>query len=87
MLEFLSGAVMMGSVAASLFFLRFWKSTRDRLFFWFGIAFLMLAIERWVLVSVSPDAEFRFYVYSFRMVAFLLIGLAIVDKNRSSGER
>ena len=82
MVDFLSGAIMMASLTAGLFFLRFWKSTADRLFLAFSVAFFMLAVERWVLILVDPQADFRFYVYSIRMLAFVLIGLAIIDKNR-----
>jgi hypothetical protein len=32
LIDFLSGAVTMGFVIAGLFFLRFWKRTRERLF-------------------------------------------------------
>ena len=72
----------MGCVMAGLFFLRFWRKTRDRLFAIFAVAFWALASERVVLEIVSVN-EFRPYVYGIRLFAFGLIILAIVDKNRA----
>jgi hypothetical protein len=84
---FLSGSIMMGFFACGLFFLRFWKTTKDSLFLWFALGFWMLSAERWVLVLVEPDNEFRPYVYGFRLVAFVMIILGIVEKNRGAQRR
>ena len=43
---FLSGAISMGFLVISLFFLRFWKRSGDRLFIFFSLAFLLLLVER-----------------------------------------
>jgi len=80
---FLSGAIMLGFAAIGLFFVGFWKRTSDRLFLLFACSFFLLAIERLVLVLVSPDYEFRSYIYLIRLTAFLTIILAIVDRNRA----
>ena len=40
---FLSGAITMGCATAGLFFLRFWKRTRGRLF----IAFALILFSIW----------------------------------------
>jgi len=82
--QFLNGAIMMGFLIAGLFFLRFHRRTRERLFAMFAAAFFVLSIERVVLAFVNPQAEFRPYVYLIRLAAFLLIFLAIVDKNRAA---
>lgn len=79
---FLSGAIMMASLVTGLLFFRFWKTTGDRLFFYFGIAFSLMTVERWILVSIHPANELRPYVYTVRLVAFIIIAIAIVDKNR-----
>ena len=66
----------------ALFFMRFWRKTRDRLFVIFSIAFLLLAAN-WLLVGLSGAAEDRkvlFYV--LRLLAFIAIIIGIVDKNR-----
>jgi hypothetical protein len=80
--QFLSGALFTSYLAAGLFFLRFWKKTRDRLFAIFALAFWVFAVERMLLASTSPNDEFRPYVYLVRLSAFLLIIVAIIDKNR-----
>jgi hypothetical protein len=80
--QFLHGAAMMGFLTIGLFFLRFHRRTRERLFAIFASAFFVLALERVVLSVVNPEAEIRPYVYLIRLAAFLLIIIAIVDKNR-----
>lgn len=85
MYEFLSGSVFMGSLVAGMFFLKFWKSTHDRLFLIFALAFAVLAFERMVLVLGSDPSEANPAVYLFRLSAFLLIMAGIWDKNRSAG--
>lgn len=80
---FMGGGAMLASAACGVIFLRSWRATRDRLFLLFALAFMIMALERWVLVFVSPANEFRFYVYTIRMMAFVLIAIAIVDKNRN----
>lgn len=82
MVDFLSGAVMMASALCGLHFFKFWRRSEDRLFLCFALAFWALALERWVLVFVHPSHEFRPYVYGFRLLAFLIIIVAIVNKNR-----
>ena len=81
--HFLSGAAMMGACVCGLYFMRFWKLTGDRFFFFFGLAFWVLAIERIGLVFIDPQIEDRTpAIYLSRMFAFLLILLAIGLKNR-----
>ena len=80
--SFLSGAICMSCVTIALFFLRFWKSTRDRLFLFFAAAFLILMIERFVREVMELKTEWAPFVYLFRLAAFVLIIVAIVDKNR-----
>ena len=80
--EFVSGATALGCCAVALFFLRFWTQTRDRLFAIFALAFLVFAINRGVLAALDDDAEARTFVYVARALAFALIALAVLDKNR-----
>ena len=79
---FMNGAIAMGCVVAGLFFLRVWRKSRDRLFILFAIAFWVLAVNRVALTFVEAD-ETRTYLYMVRLVAFLIILIAIVDKNRA----
>ena len=77
-----NGAVILASLLVGLFFLRYWKSTRDRLFLIFAVAFAVLAANRTALAFLADD-ETRTYIYWLRLLAFLLILVAIIDKNRS----
>ena len=47
--HFLSGALTMGFLIAGLFFLRFWKRTRDGLFIAFALAFWLLGLTQALL--------------------------------------
>lgn len=78
---FLKGAVAMGFLAASLFFLRFWKESRDRLFVLFAWAFALLAINRVLLVMLQEREEITLFPYVVRLLAFAIILVAILDKN------
>ncbi|HEU0053704.1 MAG TPA: DUF5985 family protein [Longimicrobium sp.] len=84
--ELVSGALVMGYFVAGLFFLRFWKETRDRLFGIFAAAFWLLGVQRALLALLVDDASREGHVlfYLVRLVAFLLILWAIVDKNRGT---
>jgi hypothetical protein len=76
-----TGAIAMGYAVAGLFFLRFWRKTRDRLFAFFALALFVLAANRVGsgLLDLRSGAE---HVYWVRFAAFALILAAIVDKNR-----
>ena len=84
---FLWGASAAASWVAGLFFLRFWRDTRDRLFALFAAAFWALTVNWLGLALTDPPDEARTLFYLVRLVAFILILTAIVDKNRSSGPR
>jgi len=79
--DFLNGATMLASVAVALYFLRYWRTTRDRFFLAFALAFAVFAVNRVVLFSLDEDSEARTYVYLLRSLVFLLIAAAVVDKN------
>ena len=64
--------------------LLFWKRSRDRLFALFGAAFLILSAERIILATMHAQNEFVPYVYVIRLLAFVVIIIAIIDKNRRS---
>jgi uncharacterized membrane protein len=83
-LHLVSGAIIMGYLVAGLFFLRFWRETRDRLFLIFAISFWILGVQRVLLAWTSPSAETRPGLYLIRLFAFVLILLAVVDRNRRS---
>ena len=84
LLPFLSGAVVMGFWLAGLFFLRFWKKTRDELFLAFTLAFWLLGLGQALLAFSKVPVEERSWLYLLRLAAFLLILAAIWRKNASS---
>ncbi len=85
--EIMLGAIAAGCLAVSLFFFRFWRSTRDRFFLLFALSFLIEGVNRVVLyesVGLSEDAP-GYYV--IRLVAYGLILAAIIHKNRGPRRR
>jgi hypothetical protein len=81
--EFTLGALVMATTIAGLFFLRFWRRTGDRLFALFAIAFWMIGLNWLLLAFTDPAAETRrAAIYLVRLLAFVLILIAIIDKNR-----
>ncbi len=81
--QFLSGAIFMGYAVAGLFFLKFWRRTRDPLFLAFAVAVWALAAMRIVLSSLSDQSELRFFIYSGRLVPYALILWGVFQKNRN----
>lgn len=80
--NFLSGAITLGFLLGGLFFLRFWRETRDQLFLTFAVAFWLLGIVQ-ALLALGPTApEERSWLFGLRLLAFLLIAGSIVRKNR-----
>ena len=71
-----------GAWVAGLIFFRFWRETGDRLLMLFALAFWLLSASWLTLAVFNPTDEARPYVYAVRLVAFLLIIAAVVDKNR-----
>ena len=78
----ITGAITMGYAVAGLYFLRFWRETRDRLFLIFAVSFWLLGIQRLTLLLSRETVEDHTGLYLLRLFAFLLILGAIVDKNR-----
>lgn len=78
------GAIIMGSLVISLFFLDFWRRLRDQFFLFFSLAFLLLAINWFIVVVAGEASDVRSYGYLTRLMAFLLIIVAVVNKNRSA---
>jgi hypothetical protein len=79
---FLLGIIVCSSLIAGLFFLKFWRHTRDQLFLAFGAAFIIEALNRASLLLVAQPNEGHVVVYTVRLFCYLLILAAIVVKNR-----
>jgi len=82
MRDLVSGAIIMGYLVAGLFFFRFWRESAERLFLIFGIAFWTLALQRGLLSAMAGDPGTHVFLYGIRLLAFVLIIVAILDKNR-----
>lgn len=80
----LLGGIAVGSFVAGLFFLRYWRSTRDRFFLFFMLAFWIEAGNRFDMALRSSWNEDDSPVhYLVRLLTYGLILVAIWDKNRS----
>lgn len=84
MIEFLSGAVTLGFLVAAAFFLRFWRKTSERLFLAFAIAFALFALNQALASALTVVSEPWSLIYALRVIGFLVILGAIVDKNLRS---
>lgn len=77
----LFGACAAASAMIGLAFIRYWSLSKDRLYVLFACAFWLFAAG-WVTRVASGQGEQRPFVYVFRLIGFLLIIAAIIDKNR-----
>ena len=80
--DILVGAITAISIVIALFFLRFWKNTGDRFFLFFALSFLIEGLNRLLLTSMTGWLENSPTYYVIRFVAYMLILIAILDKNR-----
>jgi hypothetical protein len=87
LVDFLAGAVTLGYFVAAGFFLRFWRRTSDRLFLAFAAAFVLLAVNQALAAFLGASDERTPYTYVLRVLGFVLILFAIVDKNVSSSRK
>jgi hypothetical protein len=81
MIDFFAGALTMTYVLAAAYFVHFWRRAGERLFIAFGIAFGLLALNQFAIALIGAADERGNYAYVLRVIAFLLIVAAIVDKN------
>jgi hypothetical protein len=83
MVLFLGGMLAMGYLIAAVFFIRYWRRTRERLFASFATALFILALQRALLAANFAIIEDDTWYYGLRLLAFVIILWAIVDKNRA----
>lgn len=81
--QLLLGAISMAFLTISVFFLRFWKETRDRFFLFFAVAFALEGLNRALLGLGVGSNDNEPLHYLVRLLSFVLILIAIVDKNRT----
>jgi len=75
------GLLTMANVIAAMFFLRYFRESRDRLFAFFAAAFAVMALD-WLGHALTPPTSLRHDIYIVRLLAFALIIAGIADKNR-----
>ena len=85
MIDFLSGVVTLGYLVAAAFFLSFWRKTADRLFLAFAAAFILFALNQGLASALTVVSEPTSLIYALRVIGFLVILGAIVDKNFRPG--
>jgi hypothetical protein len=78
---FLAGMVTLGFLASGLFFVKFWRRSRDLLFVAFAAAFWLMALNQALVVLVPETDSAKSWFYLLRVAAFVLIAVAIVYKN------
>ena len=87
---FVAGALAMGYAVAAVFFAKFWRRTGDRLFAWFAVAFVLLAVQRAALAVLDPAPRAAIpWSYALRLAAFVMILGAVAEANlraRRSGD-
>lgn len=81
----LIGGIAVASLIAGLFFFRFWRTTHDRFFLFFALSFWIEGAQRFFVYRYAGLDEADPMYYLPRLVAYGLIIVAIVDKNRARG--
>jgi Family of unknown function (DUF5985) len=80
---FFLGVIVTGSLTAGAFFLKFWRQTHDTLFLGFAAAFMIEAVNRMAFLFLENPNEGAPLLYVVRLLSYLLILAAIVNKNRA----
>lgn len=78
---FLLGCITASSLTIGLFFLRFWKATRDALFLAFAIFFVIQGGSHAFVVSLSHPNEGNSWLFLVRLLSILAVLGAILWKN------
>jgi uncharacterized membrane protein HdeD (DUF308 family) len=78
---FLVGVIATASLTAGLFFLKFWRDTRDSFFLAFAASFTIEGLNRLGVLFLPRPNEGSPWIYVVRLLAFLLILFAILRKN------
>jgi hypothetical protein len=78
---FLLGYIAAASAVVALYFLRFWKETRDLLFMAFAVFFAVQGGTRAFTVSAANPNQVINWIYILRLLAVLALVAAILRKN------
>jgi len=78
---FLMGFVAMGFLVAGVFFVKFWRETRDTLFLAFAVFFLAQAGRSTLLLEAEQPNVGQPWTYFLHIFTLVLILGAILKKN------
>ena len=84
MTDLVTGMIAMASLIIGLFFLRFWRNTKDRFFLYFALSFGIEGVHRIVTTLTFDEHEDSPLHYLVRLLAYGLILWAILEKNLPS---
>jgi hypothetical protein len=76
--SWMNGAISMGYLVVACFFLQYWRETRDRLFVFFTIGFVVLAANRTLYALMFGDVNA--VSFTLRLAGYLLILAGIIDR-------
>jgi hypothetical protein len=76
-----SGAIAFGFCLIGLFFVKFWRKTRDPVFGAFALAFFLMGGGRVVEAILRNANDSNPTVYLIRSLGFAIIIFAIIQKN------
>jgi hypothetical protein len=82
LLPFMHGAITLACFLIAAKFVKFWRTSKDRFFLWFSSAFFVFAVGWIIRGFATTEGDHAHFVFVPRLVAFLLIIAAILDKNR-----
>jgi hypothetical protein len=83
--SFLTGVLATASLTVGVFFLRFWRESRDSFFLAFAASFVIEGLNRVSILWLPRPNEGSPRVYLIRLFASLLILGAILHKNYGRG--
>ena len=85
--SFLLGVIATASLAAGIFFLRFWRRTRDPFFLAWSASFVIEGLNRAAVLLAAKPNEGSTWTYVIRLLSTVLILAAILRKNYGEKHR
>ncbi|HEY3697960.1 MAG TPA: DUF5985 family protein [Spongiibacteraceae bacterium] len=85
--DMLVGAITLANLLIGLFFLRFWRGTRDSFFLYFALSFSIEGLNRLISGLTHTLYENAPLYYLVRLISYSLIVIAIWKKNKRKATR
>ena len=83
----LVGFIFCAALAISVFFLNFWRATRDQLFLAFALVFAIEGVTRLSVLMLSLPNERAPIINLVRLLGYLVLIASIASKNRKSSAK